>query len=419
MAMSPTEEIADLATEVRYDRLPEDVRAATKRRVLDAIGVGLRSRAAGRNRALRRTIEDRAEGTESGDSRLWGATTAPSSPAALHNAVLAGSGNGAVFLSPTLSPAYGPLAAVLTVSEAEGTTGAEALSALAVALEVHGELAWNAPLDGLGPATHASVATAAGVGAVTGLDSAEIRRAVGLTASRVALAVDGDGFSPLASGLGAREAIEACRLVSGGVDAPDAISAPNGWRDLVGPFDLDPDPGCGRVHDAAVSPYDAQPHAQSAIEAAIGIANGTAIDPAEIDGVTVETVERAVRAIDAERIAAALVDRSLFVHRAERADLRPIVEATDVSAVDGSIDNSGGGTAPARVTVETRTGDVHERTAEGFEGDPTTPVSWGTVEEKFHASVEGIYGRERREEIIETVRSFEAETPVELARLLG
>ncbi|WP_299237125.1 MmgE/PrpD family protein [Natronomonas sp.] len=417
--MSSSGAIAEFAADVRYERLPEDVRAATKRRVLDAVGVGLGTRETGERDAIARAVGGGGSGDGSGgESRLWGATTASAPMAALHNAALAEAGNGAVFLSPALARAYGPLGAVLAAAETEGSTGDATLAGLAVALEVHGELAWSAPLEGFGPATHAGLAAAAGVGRAMGLGADGIERAIGLTASRVSLSVGGEAFRPVSSGLASQAAVVACRLAAEGVEAPDAMTAAGGWHDRVGAFDLDLDPGCERVRDAAVLPYDAHPYGQSAIEAAIGLAEETAIDPADIGRVGVETVERAVPEVDAERIAAALVDRALAVHRAGRADLRPVAERVTVSSIGRSDDRPDTAAMPARVTVETRDGATHERAVERFSGHPAAPASWGTVEGKFHAQA-AAYDRDRREDIVRTVRSFEAETAVELARLLG
>jgi 2-methylcitrate dehydratase len=414
--MTSTDEIAEFAAGVRYDRLPTDVRSETKRRILDAIGVGLKSHTAGRADAVGRALE--SENSRAA-SRLWGSTReAAPAWAALYNTVLAESGNSAVFLSPTLAAAYAPVAAVLAAAEATGTTGEETLAGLAVAHEIHGELAWNAPLDEFDRATHTAVAAAAGVGRATGLDATELRNAIGTTASRVTLSVGEEEFAPLSAGIATQNAVQACRLAESGVEAPDAIGGSDGWHGLVGPFDLDLDPGCERVGDAAVLPYDAHPHAQSAIEAAINLASETAIDPADIDSVTVETARNAVSEIDSERIAAALVDRELSIHRGGRADLDPIVEVTDIEVADETFEHTALGGVPARVTVGTHGEGVYEATVRRFSGHPAAPASWGLIEEKFNALAGEIYDRDRCEEIIETVRRFEAESPAELARLL-
>jgi 2-methylcitrate dehydratase len=428
--MTSTEAIAGFLAEVTYDRLPEDVREAAKRRLLDAVAVGLRGRDAGTVAAIRDgLVLDGQRGDErSGDRtrvRVWGSpSTADPSRAAMGNAAAVAAGNGPTFPSPTPAPAGGSLAAALAAAEARAATGEETLAALAAALEVHGELAWHAPLDELHPATHTAVAAAAGAGRAAGLDRDELANALGIAAGRVTLGIgddprdEGDGFALTATGNAAAAGVEACSLAAAGVPSPDALAAPNGWHDLVGPFDLDFDPGCERVRDAAVLPYDGGLYAQPAIEAAIDLASEAALDPADIESVTVETAEKAVPGIDAERIAAALVDRALPVYGGDRADLRPIAGATTVSVADDASERTDAGAVPTRVTVETYDGDRYETARERFEGHPAAPAPWGLVEEKFHALAGGRYDRDRREAIVGTVRGFEAESPAELARLL-
>jgi len=414
--MTSTEEIAGFAADVEYDRLPEEVREAAKRRLLDAVGVALRNRDRGRVAAVRGGL---LSGPLHADGcRLWGTADAVHpSRAAAGNAVAVAAGNAPTFLAPTPAPIGGSIAAVATAAEAAGATGETALAGVAAALEVHGECAWNAPLDGLHPATHTAVAAAAGAGRTMGFGASTIADVVGIAAGRLALAV-GDPDDPLPAANAARSALQACSLADSGVSAPDAIAAPGGWHDRVGPFELDFDPGCERVRDAAVLPYDAHPYGQSAIEAAIDLAGERPIDPADIGSVTVETFDAAVPEIDPERVAAALVDRELAVHRGSRADLEPVVESIAVAADGALTDRHERGMVPARVSVEFRDGSVAEADRDRFEGHPTTPATWGTVEEKFHAAVGEAYDRSAREATIETVRSFEADGVTELDRLL-
>lgn len=413
--MSSIAELADFATDVSYDRLPEAVREAVKRRVLDAIAVGIGHAGSPGTDAIRRAITD---GSTTEPGRLWGTgLTATPGDAALYNAALTESGNGATFLAPTLAAAHGSIPAVLAAAETHGSPGESVLAGIAVAHEIHGELAWNAPIDGFHPATHGAIAAAAGIGRVLGFDSEQLADAVGLAGARATLAV-GDDHDPIAVGSASRAALDACRLADGGVAGPESFGAPDGWHDLVGPFDLDLDSGCERVRDAALRPYDAHPYAQSAIEACIDLAGDVALDPADIDDVTVETFADAVPTLDAVAVAAALVDRELTVRPDERADLQPVVESVDIEADDDLTARVESGEVPARVTVSCRDGSVHEAERTWFTGHPSMPAPWGTIEEKFHALTDDRYGVDRRTAIVDTVRGLEAETAAELSRLL-
>jgi 2-methylcitrate dehydratase len=416
--MVSTAELAAFGADVTHEGLPDDVREAVKRRVLDAVGVGVGAAGdgAGPTDAVRRAAP--ADGA-TGRSRPWGAEAKlPPADAAMYNAALLASGDGPTFLAPTPAPIGDVVAAVLAVAEARGATGEAVLAGLAAALEVRGELAWNAPLDEFHPATHGSVAATVGVGRTVGLSAEELADAVGLAATRATLAVGDGAFDPLAAGSGALAAVYAWLLAEGGADGPDAFADAGGWHDVVGEFDVDLDPGCERATDAALLPYDAHPYAQSAIEAAVDLAEDVALDPADVETVRVETFADAVSRLDATALAAALVDRELAVRPGERADLRPVIDAVETGAAADLTERAERGEVPARVVVECRDGAVHEADRQWFTGHPAAPASWGVVEEKFHERVGDRYDVDRRTDVVDTVRALEAETAAELSRLL-
>jgi 2-methylcitrate dehydratase len=414
--MVSTAELAAFATDVSYEGLPEAIREAAKLRTLDAVGVAVASVGAGPTDAVRRAVSVQ---NATGRSRLWGSDLGASPPdAALYNAGLVEAGNGPVFLAPTLASASDSVAAVLAAAEARSATGEDVLAGLSVAHEVRGELAWNAPVDGFHPSTHGAVAAAAGVGRAMGLSREKLEDAVGLAATQATLAAGGGYVDTLAAGTGALTAVYACLLAEGGVEGPDPLGDPDGWEAVVGPFDLDLDPGCERVQDAALLPHDAHPYAQTAVEAAVDLAEEAALDPAEVERVRVETFADAAPELDATTVAAALVDRELPARPDERADLRPVADAVSVDADAALTERAGRGEVPARVVVECRDGAVHEVERAWFTGHPAAPASWGVVEEKFHAVVGDRYGVDRRADVVETVRGLEAETAAELTRLL-
>jgi 2-methylcitrate dehydratase len=413
--MTSTGELADFAAAVSYDGLPDDVREATKRRVLDAVAVGIGSVGTSTANSVRRGV---ATQNATGRSRLWGSEQSASpSDAAMYNAALTCSGNGAVFLAPALGVASAPVAAVLAATAARSATGENVLAGLAVAHEIHGELAWHAPLDGFHPATHATIAAAAGVGRAIGFGSTRLESAIGIAGTHGLLAVDGE-FDPFVGGTAMNTAVNACLFAENGVIGGDALAGPGGWHDLVGPFDLDLDPGCERVRDAAIRPYDAHPQAQSTIEAALGLADDVTFDPADIESVTVETFPEAAEVLDPLTLAAALVDREATVRPTARSDLRPVAEAIEVHVDDDLRERTQRGELPACVTVECRDGSTHEAEERWFTGHPARAASWGTVEEKFHTLAGDRYEIDRRTDIVETVRGLEAETAAELSRLL-
>jgi 2-methylcitrate dehydratase len=336
----------------------------------------------------------------------------------MYNASLVESGPGAVFLSPAHVSAHGAIPAVLAAAEARGAPGDDILAGLAVAYEIHGEFAYNVPADGFHPASQGTIAAAAGAARTMGFDADTTESAVGLAASQATLGVGDRSYDPLALGTASLTAVYACLLAESGVVGRVAVGGPGGWSDQVGEFDLDLDPGCERVRDAAIRPYDVGPHAQSAVEAAIELAESAALDPADIESVAVETDSRGVKALSPAAVAAALVDRGLAIRPGDRADLDPVAERTEIRSTEALTQRAGHDEMPARIRVACRDGAEHEAERQRFTGHPAEPAPWGTVEEKFHALTSARYGSDRREQIVETVRGLEAETVTELTRLL-
>lgn len=409
-------DLAEFAADVSYEQLPDDVRVAVKQRVLDTVGVAIYSTDTEPTGGIRRAVTGRAT---SGETHLWGTDLgAMPADAAMYNASLTEAGSRATYLAPTLSSAAAPLPAVVVAGARHSALGEDLLEGLAVAHEVGGELAWNAPLDGFHPATHSAIAAAAGAGTAMRFSTGKVASAIGLAASRGVLNVKEAPFDPIAVGTAARTGVQSCLLAEGGVIGPDAFSAEGGWSDLVGRFDLDLGSGCERTLDAAVRLYDAPTDAQAAIEAAIDLAEDATFDPADIDEVVVETYDEALAGLDARAIAAALVDREMTTHPGERTDLQPVVDVVKITSTDYFDERVGIGERPARVTVTCRDGSVHEGEVRWFTGHPAKPASWGDIEEKFHTLASVRYDADRRGEIVDTVRSLEAETAEELSRLL-
>jgi 2-methylcitrate dehydratase len=200
------------------------------------------------------------------------------------------------------------------------------------------------------------------------------------------------------------------------VEGPDPLADSGARSTLAGSFDLDP--GCERVRDAAILPHDVPPLAQTAVEAAIDLAEDAPIDPADVESVRVKTFPDAVPQVDPSAIAAALVDRELAVSPHERTDLQPVGDAVEVTTTEDLASRADRDEVPARVVVECRNGERYESERTWFTGHPAEPASWGTVEETFHAVVGDRYDDDERRAIVDTVRSFEAETAAELTRLL-
>ncbi|GAA2340458.1 MmgE/PrpD family protein [Dactylosporangium salmoneum] len=126
--------IAELAAETDLGRLPADVVASTRLRVLDTLGLALRAQELDSSRAVIGYVADqggRAEATAIGV-----AGRVPAALAALVNGTLAHSLDyDDTHLPSVLHPSAGVVPAALAAAEAVGASGAELVAAVAVGIE--------------------------------------------------------------------------------------------------------------------------------------------------------------------------------------------------------------------------------------------------------------------------------------------
>jgi 2-methylcitrate dehydratase len=74
---------------------------------------------------------------------------------------------------------------------------------------------------------------------------------------------------------------------------------------------------------------------------------------------------------------------------------------------------------PCRVTIALADGRRFVKEKSGYEGYPTSPARWETVEAKFHALSAPFAGKGMRDRVVEAVRSLETVRVRELTELLG
>ena len=449
--MTTTGELADFALSVEYDDLSGDVRDELKRRVLDAVGIAVGALDASAVEQVRDTV---VELEPDGPCRLWG-TDRFASPAgaAMHNTALT---RYLDFMDSFLAPGETPhpsdnIAAVVAVAEGRGLSGAELLAGLGVAYEVQGELAWNAPVRdrGFDHVTHTVVSAATGAGRVRGLDRNELRNAIGIAGTaHVALRVTRTGgineWKGVASANAARNAVYSVVLADHGMDGPvDLFEGQKGWEQVVsGEFEVDLDPGCGRVRDTMTKRYVAETYAQSAVEGVIELAVENDVDPGDVESVRLETFHGAALIIgggEGDRyevhtkaqadhslpymLAAALIDRELTSaaydpERIRREDVQTLLRRVEVREDERLTEQFENGLMPAVVEVETADSTTYRVERDAFRGHPTEPMSWRELAEKFETLTRERYDAAHREEIVETVRTLDERDVADLVALL-
>ena len=449
--MTTTQEIAAFVEEVTFENFSEDTVAELQKRVLDSVGIGVGALGHEPVEAVYATVRTANSG---GECTLWGrGETASPVGAAMHNGALT---RYLDYMDSFLAPGETPhpsdtIGAIVAAGEYVGASGKELLEGVGVAYEVQGELAWNAPVRdrGFDHVTHTVIAAACGVAKLMGLDHEEIRDAVGIAGTaHNALRVTRTGgineWKGIASANAIRNGTYACLLAAEGMEGPrNLFEGQKGWKQVIaGEFEVDLDPGCGRVHDVMTKRYVAETYAQSAVEGIIELAEGEEIDGDDVVSIHLDTFAGAKLIIgggEGDRhevetkaqadhslpymLAAALVDREMGTaqytpRRIGRRDVQTLLRKVAVEEDPAFTERFEAGEMPARIEVEMEDGTIHEFEKADFQGHPNNSMNWTQVEAKFHSMTEERYDEDHREEIVRVVQKLDAHEVEDLVGLL-
>jgi Uncharacterized protein involved in propionate catabolism len=449
--MTTTTEIAEFVQAVEYDALPESVIDQLKRRLLDSVGIGLGAIGEEPVTAVRDTVT-----REGGDAAsLWaaGATASPAG-AAMYNTTLT---RYLDFMDSFLAPGETPhpsdnIGTIIAIGEAVDATGEELIEATAVAYELQGELAWNAPVRdrGFDHVTHTVITQAAAAAALLDLDHEAIRDAVGIAGTaHNALRVTRTGgineWKGIAAGNAARNGAYAALLADDGMEGPkNLFEGQKGWQQTIsGAFEVDLDPACRRVEDTMAKRYVAETYAQSAVEGVIELADLNDIDHEAVTEIHLETFHGAKLIIgggEGDRhevetkaqadhslpymLAAALIDRQMHnaqyePDRIQSSDVQRLLRTVTVEEDPTLTERFENGEMPAVIDIELEDGTGYHVEKDAFRGHPTDPMSWSEIEEKFHPMAANVYEQEHRDQIIETVKTLGSKTTADLTALLA
>ncbi|MFB6206430.1 MAG: MmgE/PrpD family protein [Haloglomus sp.] len=448
--MTTTDELASFVQDVNYETLPENVVQETKKRLLDSVGIALGAVDAGPVTAVRETVLQ-----EGGDAcSLW-ATTDRASPsdAAMFNTVLT---RYLDFMDSFLAPGETPhpsdnVGTVITVGELVDATGRDLIEATALAYELQGELAWNAPVrdEGFDHVTHTVITQAAAAAMLLDLDHEATRDAIGIAGTaHNALRVTRTGgineWKGVASGNAARNGTYAALLANNGIEGPkNLFEGQKGWKQVIsGDFSVDLDVDCSRLHDVMTKRYVAETYAQSAVEGVIELAEEHDITHEEVASIHLDTFQGAKLIIgggEGDRhevetkaqadhslpymLAAALIDRQLLTEqyhpeRIQSADVQALLRTVSVAEDEELTERFEAGEMPAVIEIELDNGTTHHIEKDDFRGHPNNPMDWDEIEAKFHPMAANVYDEARRERIADCVRNLEQNDIDDLLELL-
>lgn len=450
--MTTTADFADFVESTTYDDLSDEVVDGIKKRILDSLGIAIGAIGAEPVEIVRDTVTELDAG--GGACSIWGSGETASPPeATMMNTALT---RYLDFMDAILLPGETPhpsddVGAAVATAEYADRSGEELITGVGIAYEVHGEVAAKAPGRDLGwDHIHVIFGSTAAACKMLGLGHEETRNAVGIaTASynplRVIRTGDISMWKGVASANLARNGVYTAMLARNGMEGPvDAIEGQKGWKQIVQGRDFQVEfTPCERITEVMTKKYMAGTHAQTGIDALLELIDREGIDPTAIEHIHVETYRSAKHVMgggEGDRhlpenreqadhsipysLAAAALDGQLLSEqyteeRIRSDDVRELMGAITVEEdPDLTARSEEAGEQPYVITVETADGGEYRIEKAAYDGHPSTPMSWEGLEAKFHDLADGVYDAERREEIVDVVRTLEAHETSDLTALL-
>jgi len=439
-----TARLARFIVNTSFESLPPDVLTAAKRAWLDTIGVTL----AGRDEDGSKIALAYAE--QSGgkpEATVLGSSLKTS--AALAALVNGAWGHALDFddMSKGLNghPSVALLPAVLAAAERDDKSGSEALLAFVIGFEVSAKLGLALGPSGYARGWHAtsvvgSVAAAAAVSKLMGLDEEQTRNALGIATSMASGSRQNFGSmtKPLHAGIAARAGLEAATLAGLGFTADqDAIEAPLGFGPLFSPAgDWQPElvDGLGDPWDLidpglSVKQYPCCYNTHLALDAAFNASARRRLLEAEIEAIEVRVAEGSTPALIHHRpttglagkfsmeycVTAALLDGEVKLASFEdEAVARPEAQALLRRVNISYYPPAGGAAADARVSVRLQDGSNLDGSALFEHGSDTDPLSRDELVAKYRDCAAVALAPAAVEESLRLIESLESLDSVEV-----
>ena len=451
--MTEVETLATFVARARYEAISEHARQQLKIRVLDSIGCAIGALDGEPIGPLRAQLAD------FGGNPLCtliggGGKTAPDRAAFYNGALVRYLDFMDSYLAKgeTCHPSDN-LAAVLAAAEYADVNGEAFLTALGVSYQVHARLSDEAPVRdrGFDHTTQGAYAVGAGVAKALGLDAPHTANAIALSGvGNIALRVTRTGVLSQWKGLAypntAFIGTHAAFLAMRGITGPAEVFEGNkGFKESVsGPYIIDwTSEDLERVTRSIVKKYNAEIHAQSAIEGALELRQrhrfgGESVTQVEIDIFDVayhiigggkegdKTIVRTKEQADHSlhyMVAAALCDGELLPtqyapQRILAPDVQSLLHRVTVRP-DAGFTARFPGEMACRVAITLQDGRRLAIEKQDYEGFHTRPMSWNGVTAKFHHLAAPLATGEVEQAIVVAVAQLERLKVRDLTRLLA
>ncbi len=443
--------LAAFALNTRFEDLPFEVVVEAKRRLLDTMACAVAAIDESAPR-IARELASRIQSTPSA-TLFGGGHSAPDWAAFANGVHIRYLDCNDTYLS--LEPAHPSdnWAAIMAAGEAAEASGAEWITAAAIAYEVQCRLCDAACIRtrGWDHTTYGSISATLAAARLGHLDHEQTVHALGMagttgTALRITRAGELSMWKGCAFAFAARNAVFAAQLAALGMTGPSPFfEGEMGFvQQVSGPLDL---PGLGGPHSSdwmlprtSIKFVPAEYHSQSAIAAAFEL-RGEIGDPRRIRSIEIATFRTAVEIIakDTEKwrpgtretadhslpycTVVALVDGKISADQfvPERLNdplLKDLISRTTVIE-DHSLSEAYPAAVPNRVTVTLADGSVLVRELSHPPGHAQNPLSEGQLGAKFHGLVDPVLGRERADEIQTRIADLETDRlPHDVLKLL-
>ncbi|MGH8317402.1 MAG: MmgE/PrpD family protein [Steroidobacteraceae bacterium] len=446
------EQMAAFVDRARPEHLSSELRALFKRNVLDSIACALGAVAGKPFDRLRQQFATfRAEGR----CTLIGGGATSVDQAALYNSGLV---RYVDLLDSYMSPGglchpadnFGGL---LAVAESVGAGGEDFMVALAVAYEIACRFTAAVPVmtRGFNHALQLAMSLAAASGKLLKLSPGETAHAIAIAAAdNVSLAAvhsepvsQWKGFSP---GITAMRAVYTTALAQRGFTGPLRLfEGPNGLERMFGQeIRIDwTDPSLEMIRHTVLKKYCSLIHGQPVLEAVLDLKRRYDVSADDIASVSCETFQSGFDIAGGGSfgpkdhpttkeqadynlkylIAAALLDDQVGPAQLEEAR----VNAPDAQALLKRVEVQPNRDFTARypdhldcrVTIHTRSGEMHVKTQVGYEGDQERPLTWARVVQKFNWLAEPYAHEDLREAIVTEVEALDQRSIATLMGLLA
>ena len=418
--------IAEYASELAFDDIPEPAVEAATRLVYDSLGCCMGAYTSPPSKHLRSLygdIDARETATIFGD----GSETMLEYAALINSTLVRYLDFNDTYISQ--GRACHPsdhIPALLGVAEAEGADGETLIESIVLAYEIEGAgldtgVTWDHGYDYV---TWGAFSSVAAVGNLLDFDVETYRNALGIAgSSNLTLGIARRGAVSMWKGIAhpyvTHNAVQACAMAEEGITGPDAVfEGPDGfWEVAAGrPLEFE---GLGgstqsdfRITDAHIKPYPCGYYMQPIIAGIVDIVESEGIEPASVTAVDIETFEHAADVLAGEEKWATDLTRESADHSIpytasiailfgditpthydreyrENERVHSLMEKVSV-AVDPQLTDMAGvnpNSTPSVITIETTEGS-HRTHVNYAPGHAENPLSDAELESKFRGMCE-------------------------------